>query len=111
MSDSNQAAEPPRVGSTIFWRVMALLNIVTVAWVVFVVWQIAPNPVVNEFVTRMPVSIPAAGIASRSVQAAAPEDMSAGAVSPQELGGSSVAPLRMETELTSKVIERPAAAK
>lgn len=111
MSDSNQAEEQPRVGSTIFWRLMALLNVVTVAWVAFVLWQIAPNPVVNEFVTRRPLSPPVAETVSRGVPPAVPEADSAGAGSPQDQGGPPLVPLRMETELTSKARELPAAVK
>ncbi|OGA45542.1 MAG: hypothetical protein A3G25_04695 [Betaproteobacteria bacterium RIFCSPLOWO2_12_FULL_63_13] len=45
-------------GSTLFWRVFALINLATVVWVFWVIWQLVPRPVVNDFVLRMPRPTP-----------------------------------------------------
>lgn len=111
MSDDNQAADQPRVGSAVFWRLMALLNIVTVAWVVYVVWEIAPSTVVNEFVGRRVAPPPGAGTISGVASPVSPEAASPGSGSPTSQGSPALAPLRMETELTTKTIEQPAARK
>jgi hypothetical protein len=56
-NDNGQVAPKPKtVGSTLFWRLFALVNLVAVAWVGWLIWQLTPRPVVNEFVMRMPAS-------------------------------------------------------
>jgi hypothetical protein len=50
------AAQPRAVGSVMFWRVFAMINVITVGYVLWVIWQLSPKPVVNDFVMRMPVS-------------------------------------------------------
>ena len=89
-----------RFGSTLFWRLFALINLVTVAWVGWVIWQVIPHPVVNDFVLRLPVS-------QRSVSGAISGDPSAArakaAPAPENeisiQSGPPMAPLRLETEI------------
>ena len=45
-----------RFGSALFWRLFAFINLVTVAWIGWVIWQLVPRPVVNDFVLHLPVS-------------------------------------------------------
>jgi len=110
-SNSTEATTEPRAGTSAFWRLIAVLNIVTIAWVIYVVWQISPDPVVNEFVTRRPSSPPGSGAVSGAVPPAAPQGMSDGTGSPPSPGSPPLAPLKMETELTTKVVDGPAAPK
>jgi len=50
------AAAQKRFGSTLFWRLFALINLITIGWVGWVIWQLTPHPVVHDFVMRLPVS-------------------------------------------------------
>lgn len=50
------AAQPAAFGSALFWRLFAVINVIAVAYVVWMIWQLSPKPVVNDFVMRMPVS-------------------------------------------------------
>ena len=105
MEDGASAAK--RVGSTLFWRVFALINLVTVAWVGWVIWQLIPRPAVNDFVLRLPVSqrsasgtipavLPAAPAGGATVMPVAPP------VRIEEIpiqSGPPMTPLRLETEM------------
>ena len=55
-STEADAAAHKRFGSTLFWRLFALINLITVGWVGWVIWQITPHPVVHDFVMRLSVS-------------------------------------------------------
>ena len=56
-NSKGDAAAPPRaVGSALFWRVFAVINVIAVGYVAWMIWQLSPRPVVNDFVMRMPVS-------------------------------------------------------
>ena len=101
------ASAEKRFGSTLFWRLFALVNLVTVAWVGWVIWQLVPHPVVNDFVLRLPVSQRSA---SGSIPGTPPEAPAGGAtvvpVAPpvrvQEIpiqSGPPMTPLRLETEI------------
>ena len=99
------ASAEKRFGSTLFWRVFALINLVTVAWVAWVIWQLIPHPVVNDFVLRLPVSQRSA---SGTIPALAAPDGAATAVPvappvPVEeipiQSGPPMTPLRLETEI------------
>lgn len=50
------ASPPPAFGSALFWRLFAVINVIALAYVVWIIWQLSPKPVVNDFVMRMPVS-------------------------------------------------------
>ena len=99
------ASAEKRVGSTLFWRVFALINLVTVAWVGWVIWQLIPRPVVHDFVLRLPVSHrSASGVipADRSAAPAATVVPVAPPVAAEEIAiqsGPPMAPLRLETEI------------
>ncbi|MBI2319409.1 MAG: hypothetical protein HYU75_21025, partial [Betaproteobacteria bacterium] len=43
-----RAVKSIRAGSEIFWRVMATLMVVTIAWIIWVAWQIMPRSVVTD---------------------------------------------------------------
>ena len=73
-----------RFGSTLFWRVFAVINLVVVAWVVWLIWQLTPRAVVNEFVLHLPPP------ASQSRSAASGIAIQSGAP---------MKPLRLETEI------------
>ena len=56
-NSKGDAVAPPRAfGSVLFWRLFAVINLIAVAYVVWMIWQLSPKPVVNDFVMRMPVS-------------------------------------------------------
>ena len=40
--------KPPVIGSNLFWRVMGGVMAVVVTWVIWVMWQIMPHPVVTD---------------------------------------------------------------
>jgi hypothetical protein len=82
-------ASEKRFGSTLFWRLFALINFFTVVWVIWLLWQITPRPVVNEFVLRLPLPSSRQTV-SGSVPAAAPAD----AIPTQS--GPPMAPLKLE---------------
>lgn len=94
-------------GSTLFWRLFAAINLVTVAWVGWVIWQLVPRPAVHDFVLRLPVSQRSA----LGTIAAAPPAAPAGGATvipvppPARLeeiplqGGPPMTALRMDTEI------------
>ncbi|MFM9971691.1 MAG: tetratricopeptide repeat protein [Burkholderiales bacterium] len=41
-----------RIGSEWFWRVLAALMLLAVAWVAWLIWELRPRPVVTELATR-----------------------------------------------------------
>ena len=101
-------------GSELFWWVMAGAMAIAIVWLLWVMWQVAPRPVVNESVLRssarpgftadarpellpdvsMPVQAPHAAVAER--------------------GGATLRPrldmLKLATEITTPIPERPARA-
>jgi hypothetical protein len=68
------ASANKRRASTLFWRVFALINLVTVAWIGWVFWQVTPHSLVNELVSAGPAPHRAAA----GTIAAAPGDATAG---------------------------------
>ena len=101
------ASAEKRFGSTLFWRLFAAINLVTVAWVGWVIWQLVPHPVVHDFVLRLPVSQrSASGMIPRDSGAAPAGVATVTPVAPpipvEEIpiqGGPPMAPLRLETEI------------
>ncbi len=101
------ASAEKRFGSTLFWRLFALINLVTVAWVGWVIWQVIPHPVVNDFVLRLPVSQRSASgaIPGRSPAASDGVATVTPVAPPARLdeipiqSGPPMSPLRMETEI------------
>ena len=97
------ASAEKRFGSTLFWRLFAAINLVTVALVGWVIWQIIPRPVVHDFVLRMPVSqrsssgtIPALPTGAATVTPVAPP---APLTEIPIQSGPPMTPLRLETEI------------
>lgn len=45
-----------RIGSEWFWRILAALMFVAVAWVSWLIWELRPRPVVTELAMRAPLS-------------------------------------------------------
>jgi len=99
-----------RFGSTLFWRLFAAINLVMVAWVGWVIWQLMPHAAVNDFVLRLPVSQRST---SGTIPGAPPAAPSGGAtvvpVAPpvrvEEIpiqSGPPMTPLRLETEIKLK---------
>jgi hypothetical protein len=106
------ASAQKRFGSTLFWRLFALVNVVTVAWIGWVIWQLIPNPVVNDFVMRLPVSQRSAS-GSISPSAAPAGEVKVVPVAPpvrvEEIpiqSGPPMTPLKLETEM--KIQPKPA---
>ena len=104
-----------RFGSTLFWRLFALINLFTIGWVGWVIWQLTPHPVVHDFVMRLPVSQRTASgtIAARAALAGATGAATATPVAPAapvaEIpipSGPPMSPLRMETQI--KIPPNPA---
>jgi hypothetical protein len=101
------ASAQKRLGSTLFWRLFALVNLVTVAWVGWVIWQLIPRPVVNDFVLRLPVSQRSASGTIAGGSPAAPAGVAtvvpvAPPVRVEEIpiqSGTPMTPLRLETEI------------
>ena len=101
------ASAEKRFGSTLFWRLFAAINLVTVAWVGWVIWQLVPHPVVHDFVLRLPVAQRSATGAVPGVPPAAPTGVAT--VTPvapparlEEIpiqSGPPMSPLRLETEI------------
>jgi len=61
--------------SDFFWRAMAMTMLFAVGWVAWLVWQLAPRPIVTELAyqsLRGKVSAPADAASSRLDSAAAP---------------------------------------
>jgi hypothetical protein len=97
-----------RFGSTLFWRLFALINLFTIGWVGWVIWQLTPHPVVHDFVLRLPVAQRTASgtIAARAALANVAPVTSVTPVAPPgpvaEIpiqSGPPMSPLRMETEI------------
>ena len=94
-------------GSTLFWRLFALMNLITVAWVGWVVWQLIPRPLVYDFVLRLPVSQRSAAGTIPGVPSAGPAGVAtvvpvAPPVRVDEIpiqSGPPMTPLRLETEI------------
>lgn len=99
------ASAEKRFGSTLFWRLFALINLVTVAWVGWVIWQLVPRPVVHDFVLRLPVSQRSASGAIPGVPAAAPVATVVPVAPPVRVdeiplqSGLPMTPLRLETQI------------
>ena len=105
------AAAQKRFGSTLFWRLFALINLITIGWVGWVIWQLTPPPVVHDFVLRLPVSQRTASgtIAARAALANTAGAASVTTVTPvappvpvAEIpipSGPPMSPLRMETQI------------
>jgi hypothetical protein len=101
------ASAEKRFGSTLFWRLFAAINLVTVAWVGWVIWQITPSPVVYDFVLRMPVSQRSSSGTIPAVPPAAPAGVATvtPVAPPAPLAeipiqsGPPMTPLRLETEI------------
>lgn len=101
------ASAEKRFGSTLFWRLFALINLVTVAWVGWVIWQLIPRPVVHDFVFRLPVSQRTASGVIPADPSAAPAGVAtvvpvAPPVRVDEIpiqSGPPMTPLRLETEI------------
>ena len=101
------ASAEKRFGSTLFWRLFAVINLIIVVWIIWVLWQITPRTVVHDFVLRMPVP-------QRAAPGSIPGDPSAAAAGvatvtpvapPAPLteipiqSGPPMTPLRMETAI------------
>ena len=94
-------------GSTLFWRLFAIINLITVAWVGWVIWQLNPHPVVHDFVFRLPISQRSASGAIPGRSPAASDGVAtvvpvAPPVPVKEIpiqSGPPMSPLRMETEI------------
>ena len=101
------ASAEKRFGSTLFWRVFALINLFTVAWVGWLIWQLTPHPAVNDFVLRLPVSQRAASGSIPAIPSAAPSSVAtvvpvAPPVPVEEIpiqSGPPMTPLRLETNI------------
>ncbi len=94
-----------RLGSRLFWRIFALINLITLGWVGWMIWQITPHPVVHDFVLRLPASqrtatgtIPAAA-APAGVATVTPVALPARVAEIPIQSGPPMSPLRMETEI------------
>ena len=104
------ASAQRRLGSALFWRLFALVNLVTVIWVGWVIWQLIPRPVVNDFVLRLPVSQRSAsgaipGRRPASSAGVATEVSAAPPVRVEEIpiqSGPPMTPLRLETEIKTR---------
>jgi hypothetical protein len=101
------ASAEKRFGSTLFWRLFACINLVTVAWVGWVIWQLIPRPVVHDFVLRLPVAQRSAsgripGVPSAASAGVATVMPVAPPVRVDEIpiqSGPPMTPLRLETEI------------
>jgi hypothetical protein len=107
--DEGASAEE-QFGSTLFWRLFALINLVLIAWVGWVIWQLMPHAAVNDFVLRLPVSQrTASGVIPANPPAAASGGATVMPVAPpvrvEEIpiqSGPPMTPLRLETEIKLK---------
>ena len=93
-----------RFGSRLFWRAFVVVNFVTVAWVVWLIWQLTPSAVVHDFVLRLPP--PAAQSQTRASGNPQSEPSAAisgaGPAARTEIliqSGPPMTPLRLETEI------------
>ena len=101
------ASAQKRFGSALFWRLFVLINLVTVAWVGWVIWQLIPHPAVNDFVLRLPVSQRSASGSIPAVSPPAPSGVVtvvpvAAPVPVEEIpmqSGPPMTPLRLETQI------------
>ena len=72
----------PMVGSEWFWRLVAVLILITIGWIAWVAWQVTPRASVTELALQSanraaPVPVAAAPAAASSPVAAAPPAASA----------------------------------
>jgi MSHA biogenesis protein MshN len=85
-----QQARPVRarsVGSNLFWRVMAGVMAVVVAWVIWVLWQIMPSSVATDLAYQSLAKARSAPPAAASAPAAPTSDAQQAAVAPQQAAG------------------------
>lgn len=98
MAEAPKNGQSPRVAertlarSETFWRVMAFIMAVTVAWVAWLLWQLMPRPVVTDLAYRTPVK-PISNLPR--AEAPAPAAPDAGPI----LSGPPMENLKIETEL------------
>ena len=58
--DSTLAAKPGSdpsqelIGSDFFWRLLSLVMLITVAWAIWLMWQLTPRSVATDLVHRVP---------------------------------------------------------
>ena len=101
---ADAAAVPRAFGSVLFWRLFAVVNVIAVAYVVWVIWQLSPKPVVNDFVMRMPVSqrtaLGAIGPGTAQDKLAAPPGPAAAAEIPIQ-SGEPMGSLKLDTSLSA----------
>ncbi len=116
--DAPQGREAPaaHVGSEWFWRVLAAVMLLAVVWVVWLMWELRPRPVVNEVALRM--TAPAARISAppsvRDADVSAPEAL-APALATVQTAKEPPAParidsLRLSMELATPPVGPPASA-
>ncbi len=116
----------PAIGSKLFWRVMAGIMVVVVAWVIWVMWQIMPRPVATDLAYQWlakartspqpaPVTVPAStpalapAAAPPALVPAAPRPVVAGTARPAALPESAkIDMLRLATELLTPIRNRSA---
>ena len=121
---------PSAIGSNLFWRVMGFVMLVVVAWVIWVMWQIMPRPVVNDLAYQWfakartppqptPGTVPATAPVSAPANAAAPQPPVTAAPQPAVAVAPAARPaalpesakidmLRLATELLAPVSGRSA---
>jgi len=119
------ANQVPRMGSNLFWRIMAGVMVVVVAWVIWVMWQLTPRSVVTNLAyqsigkargtAQAPAAAPAAPAAPvpaapAAPPAASPQAAPQPAAAPAAATTASAAPtrptidmLRLATELAAPI--------
>ena len=118
LTQSLRPVKDARVGSDMFWWVIAGILVVAIAWLAWVMWQLSPRSVVNEVALR-PFPTSPAGRSSPAVRdgiASLPSDQQADERSASSPGmsspaSSSVAPttrmgvdmLKLATEITTPI--------
>ena len=120
MSQHAHAVATRTLASDLFWRIMAMAMLFAVAWVVWVVWQLSPRPVVTDLAYETAkAKAPPASVASLpsdpipSPPAAPPKLEPAPSAAPAQAsqkGAVSFDMLRLATQLTTPIPQRRQAA-
>jgi len=107
MAQQVRPVKAPAIGSNLFWRVMAGIMVVVVAWVIWVMWQIMPRSVVTDRAYQSLVKLRAAPQPPASVTAAvaASEPAQPGAVAAPQ----APAPAASQPAATATPARKPAA--
>jgi MSHA biogenesis protein MshN len=106
-----------RVGSELFWWVVAAALLLAIAWLGWVMWQLSPRPVVNELALRVPVKVAEAAQADSAPAGFAEADADPSALNEAQAPLTSVDAglfsgrpdmLKLATEITTPIPRRVA---